>query len=48
VKNDAKLSVLRGFSKNDLLQIFASYQNASIAWKWAFRWQIILDKNVAL
>ena len=42
VKNDAPLSVLRGFSKEEwqiLLQT-AGCETASTRWKWAFRWLI--------
>jgi 2-polyprenyl-3-methyl-5-hydroxy-6-metoxy-1,4-benzoquinol methylase len=44
VKNDAPLSVLRGFSKAEwevLLQQ-AGLTNYSIQWQWAFRWLLIL------
>ncbi len=46
VKNDAKLSVLRGFSKTELEDIIkkAGYTNYSIQWKWAFRWEVVLKK----
>lgn len=42
VKNDAPLSVLRGFKKNELKNIFqkAGIDNYSIQWKWAFRYLI--------
>ncbi|WP_430898219.1 MULTISPECIES: methyltransferase domain-containing protein [unclassified Paraflavitalea] len=43
VKNDAPLSVLRGFSKlewTDLLKK-AEIDNANLSWKWAFRWLIV-------
>lgn len=42
VKNDAPLSVQRGFSKKDWQRIMqrASIKNYSIKWKWAFRWLI--------
>ncbi|HEY4110686.1 methyltransferase domain-containing protein [Puia sp.] len=42
VKNDAPLSVLRGFNRQEwkrLLQQAGS--GASIKWKWAFRWLVI-------
>jgi 2-polyprenyl-3-methyl-5-hydroxy-6-metoxy-1,4-benzoquinol methylase len=44
VKHDAKLSVLRGFSKKELLSIIAKsgFMKYSIKWKWAFRWEIVL------
>jgi 2-polyprenyl-3-methyl-5-hydroxy-6-metoxy-1,4-benzoquinol methylase len=42
VKNDAPLSVLRGFSKNEWNTLFAKAKvsNYTIVWKWAFRWLI--------
>jgi len=42
VKNDAPLSVLRGFSRREwekLLQA-AGIPNYSLQWKWAFRWLV--------
>ncbi|HZK64528.1 MAG TPA: SAM-dependent methyltransferase, partial [Puia sp.] len=44
VKNDAPLSVLRGFKKNDLVAILdkAGIRDYSIRWQWAFRWLIIV------
>lgn len=43
VKNDAPLSVKRGFKKRDWQVIMqrTGIQNYSIHWKWAFRWLII-------
>lgn len=44
VKNDAPLSVLRGFNKQEweyLLQK-AGINNFSLKWKWAFRWLIVV------
>lgn len=40
VKNDAPLSVLRGFSKNEWHAIIqqSNIQSFSLKWKWAFRW----------
>jgi 2-polyprenyl-3-methyl-5-hydroxy-6-metoxy-1,4-benzoquinol methylase len=42
VKNDAPLSVLRGFRKKEWQKIFARAQisNYTIQWKWAFRYLI--------
>jgi len=42
VKNDAALSVLRSFRRNDWESIFqqAGLTEYSIRWRWAFRWQI--------
>lgn len=44
VKFDAPLSVLRGFTRSELIQLLneAGITNFRLAWKWAFRWQIII------
>jgi 2-polyprenyl-3-methyl-5-hydroxy-6-metoxy-1,4-benzoquinol methylase len=44
VKNDAPLSVLRGFRKKEWNQIFAKagIKNFSLKWKWAFRHLIVV------
>lgn len=44
VQNDAPLSVLRAFSKNELITILknAGITTYSIRWMWAFRWQVIV------
>jgi 2-polyprenyl-3-methyl-5-hydroxy-6-metoxy-1,4-benzoquinol methylase len=44
VKNDGPLSVLRGFSRQELVSILkqAGIENYSLTWKWAFRWQIVI------
>lgn len=43
VKNDAPLSVLRGFTKQEWKNIFynAGITNYQCLWKWAFRWLMI-------
>lgn len=43
VKNDAPVSVLRGFKKNEWKNVLknACIKNYSIKWKWAFRFLII-------
>jgi len=43
VKNDARLSVLRSFHKNELESLLekAGIKQKSIVWKWAFRWEVI-------
>jgi 2-polyprenyl-3-methyl-5-hydroxy-6-metoxy-1,4-benzoquinol methylase len=43
VKNDAPLSVLRGFHKTELHSILrqSAIQSFSLQWKWAFRWLLI-------
>ena len=45
VKNDAPLSVARGFHKNEWLKIFKDgrINNFIIQWKWAFRYLIIYN-----
>jgi len=42
VKHDAPISVLRGFSRNELIDLFktAGIAHYTINWKWAFRWLI--------
>ncbi|MDA9555506.1 methyltransferase domain-containing protein [Pelobium sp.] len=46
VKNDSKVSVLRGFKKQELEQLLqkAGAKNYRIKWMWAFRWQVIIYK----
>ncbi len=50
VKNDAPLSVLRGFKKNEWLTIFknAGIKKYKIEWKWAFRYLITANHNLKL
>lgn len=47
VKNDAPLSVLRGFKSYELYNLFekAGLKNISIQWKWAFRYLIVIRNN---
>jgi len=42
LKNDARLSVAKGFSKQELVELFSGIpvHDLNIAWKWAFRWQV--------
>ncbi len=51
VKNDAPLSVLRGFKRNELSEILreAGVVHYRIKWCWAFRWQVVatLDEGFA-
>jgi 2-polyprenyl-3-methyl-5-hydroxy-6-metoxy-1,4-benzoquinol methylase len=44
VQNDGPLSVLRAFSKSELIQILndSGTKTYSIRWMWAFRWQVIV------
>ena len=46
VKNDAPLSVKRGFVKTDWRQLFseAGITNYKCSWQWAFRWLITCNK----
>lgn len=47
VQFDAPLSVLRAFTKKELVQCLegAGLKNYSIRWKWAFRWQVIVRQQ---
>ncbi|MFN3839256.1 MAG: methyltransferase domain-containing protein [Cyclobacteriaceae bacterium] len=44
VKYDAPLSVLRGFTRNELVYILqkAGITRFTLTWKWAFRWQVVI------
>ncbi len=46
VKYDAPLSVLRGFTRSEWIEILkrAGIKNYTIRWKWAFRWQLIITQ----
>jgi len=46
VKNDAPLSVKRGFTKPELLKLFSSDSSSKIIIKkkWAFRWMVLIKK----
>jgi 2-polyprenyl-3-methyl-5-hydroxy-6-metoxy-1,4-benzoquinol methylase len=46
VKKDGAISVLRGFKKNELINISKKLNGtvSSIRWKWAFRYQWIIKK----
>lgn len=43
VKNDAPLSVARGFKKNELVELLqqSSIIHYQLKWRWAFRWLLI-------
>ena len=43
VKNDASVSVARGFKKNELRSILkeAGIKDYELTWKWAFRWKLV-------
>ncbi len=49
VKHDSKVSVLRGFTKQELSTLLskAGITNYRLKWKWAFRWQLIIYKQNA-
>ena len=48
VKNDACLSVARGFIKSDWKNIFSKsgFENYKIRWKWAFRYLIVKEQGL--
>jgi SAM-dependent methyltransferase len=48
VKNDAPLSVLRGFIRSEWKQLFsrAELSNININWEWAFRFLIVHSKKI--
>jgi 2-polyprenyl-3-methyl-5-hydroxy-6-metoxy-1,4-benzoquinol methylase len=45
VKNDAPLSVLRGFNKKELITLLkqANTNGNKVVWKWAFRWLVTVQ-----
>ncbi|MEL6557795.1 MAG: methyltransferase domain-containing protein [Bacteroidota bacterium] len=45
VRNDACISVARGFKKSEVKEILEAckFTNYSLKWKWAFRWKVIVD-----
>lgn len=47
VKNDAPLSVLRGFSRAEWKRLLASagMDECMVSWEWAFRWLVIRSKH---
>ena len=47
VKNDAPLSVLRAFKKQELIKLLeqAGIKKYRIKWQWAFRYQVIVEKT---
>jgi 2-polyprenyl-3-methyl-5-hydroxy-6-metoxy-1,4-benzoquinol methylase len=49
VKNDAPLSVCRGFNKQDWQKLFSSagIDNYQCNWRWAFRWLITCNTNAS-
>ena len=49
IKNDAPLSVLRAFTREELLRLVADagLPTAQIVWRWAFRWQVVVPNPTA-
>lgn len=49
VRFDAPVSVLRAFSRSDLISILqsAGLKSYFLKWKWAFRWQLIIPSSLA-
>ena len=47
VKNDGPISVLRGFNKNEWIQLLtkAGITNYSIHWRWAFRYLVVIKNE---
>jgi len=47
VKNDAPLSVLRGFHRSELKALLKAVEpgNVSLQWKWAFRWLLVYENE---
>jgi 2-polyprenyl-3-methyl-5-hydroxy-6-metoxy-1,4-benzoquinol methylase len=44
IKNDAPLSVLRGFRRNELRQLVEQvWGKTKVTWIWAFRWLVVTD-----
>jgi 2-polyprenyl-3-methyl-5-hydroxy-6-metoxy-1,4-benzoquinol methylase len=45
VKSDAPISVLRGFTRQELVSILAEagIKNYKLKWRWAFRWQLVIN-----
>ncbi|MGB3465264.1 MAG: methyltransferase domain-containing protein, partial [Cyclobacteriaceae bacterium] len=44
VKNDASVSVARGFKRSELVEIFkaSGFKRFTLGWKWAFRWKAVV------
>ena len=50
VRNDGPLSVRRGFTKTELINVLnkAGCTNYKIEYRWAFRWLVIIKKEIPL
>lgn len=44
VKNDAALSVKRGFKMQDWEPLLKPFKHKKVKWKWAFRWLVMVKK----
>ena len=47
VKNDAKVSVARAFTRADIVKVMsdAGIKDYTLKWRWAFRWEIVVNKD---
>lgn len=45
--HDGKLSIQKGFRRKEMLELTKGFEGYScnLAWKWAYRWQLVLTKN---
>jgi ubiquinone/menaquinone biosynthesis C-methylase UbiE len=43
VRNDAPISVRRGFLRKELTEITSGYGPVSISWHWAYRWLVSIE-----
>jgi SAM-dependent methyltransferase len=44
VKNDAALSVKRGFKRKDWDELLKPFAHKKVKWQWAFRWLVMVKK----
>ncbi len=49
-RHDSKVSVSRGFTKNELIKILSEsgWQSHKVRWVWAFRWQVIAYQTLSI
>ncbi|MEO9477189.1 MAG: methyltransferase domain-containing protein [Cyclobacteriaceae bacterium] len=45
VRNDAAISVARGFKKEEIIKLMtaSNIKNYTLKWRWAFRWELIIQ-----
>lgn len=50
IKNDAPLSVLKGFRKSEIIALLhkAMIKNFRVQWRWAFRWLVVYRQPQAI